>query len=243
MRIRTIKPEFFTHESLFDLEKETGLPIRIAFAGIWCACDRSGRFKWEPRRLGVSILPYDGVDFSRVLDALSTRGFIVKYRVGDAWFGVIPSWSKHQFVNPREQVSNIPDISDGEVVDASSTRGSRVDHASRKEGKGREGKDIAPVVAIDEKQEREQNLEFNALCQFEGIPLNEIGGRGGKVGTALKVIRLSSPTVTVEEIFRRGKNYKTHFPDISPTCTGLANHWGKCHEARKPAGYQEVRTG
>ena len=69
MRIRTVKPEFFTHEGLFELEKETGLPIRVAFAGLWCAADREGRFKWEPRRLGVQILPYDQVDFSRVLDA------------------------------------------------------------------------------------------------------------------------------------------------------------------------------
>ena len=29
-RIRTVKPELFKHEELFDLERETGLPIRIS---------------------------------------------------------------------------------------------------------------------------------------------------------------------------------------------------------------------
>jgi hypothetical protein len=32
-RIRTIKPEFFRHGGLFDAEIETGLPLRVAFAG------------------------------------------------------------------------------------------------------------------------------------------------------------------------------------------------------------------
>ena len=50
MRIRTVKPEFFTHEGLFDAEKATKLPLRVAFVGLWCAADREGRFRWEPRR-------------------------------------------------------------------------------------------------------------------------------------------------------------------------------------------------
>ncbi|GAA4169527.1 hypothetical protein [Shinella granuli] len=78
-RIRTIKPEFFKHEGIFDAEQETGLPLRLAFAGLWTQCDREGRFAWRPRQLKVDILPYDELDFLRVLDALATRGFIVKY--------------------------------------------------------------------------------------------------------------------------------------------------------------------
>jgi hypothetical protein len=139
MRIRTIKPEFFTHEALFDAETETGLPLRVAFVGLWCAADREGRFRWEPRRLKVQILPYDELDFSRVLDALTTRAFIVKYRVGDAWFAAIPSWTRHQFINNRESSSEIPDISESEQLDACDTREPRVNHACQGEGKGREG--------------------------------------------------------------------------------------------------------
>lgn len=145
MRIRTIKPEFFTHEGLFEAEASTGLPIRIAFAGLWCIADREGRFKWEPRRIGVQILPYDGIDFSRVMDALTTRGFIVKYRVNDAWFGCIPSFGKHQVINNRESASSLPECSANdaffEEIDALATRESRDDNACHKEGKGMEGKE------------------------------------------------------------------------------------------------------
>lgn len=144
MRIRTVKPEFFLHEELHNLERETGDPIRVAFIGLWCAADRSGRFEWRPARLGVQILPYDcanGLDFSRVLDACLTRGFVKKYRVGDAWYGCIPSWMRHQVINNRESPSVLPDISQAEeVADACPTRAQR--EADGKSGlqSGREGK-------------------------------------------------------------------------------------------------------
>lgn len=127
------------HDGLFEAEREFKLPLRVAYAGLWCAADREGRFKWEPRRLGAQILPYDGIDFSRVLDALFTRGFLVQYRVGDVTFGAIPSWRKHQIINNRERSSEIPSPVDGQEVDACLTRERRVTHASKEEGKGREG--------------------------------------------------------------------------------------------------------
>ena len=139
MRIRTIKPEFFTHESLYDLEVSTGLPIRVSFIGLWCAADKEGRFKWEPRRLGVSILPYDLLDFSRVLDALTTRGFIVRYASEKGEFGVIPSFHRHQVINNRERDSELPEPPPMADPDACPTRAPRVPHASKEEGKGREG--------------------------------------------------------------------------------------------------------
>jgi hypothetical protein len=146
MRIRSIKPEFFHHEGLFEAELETKLPIRVAFAGLWCIADREGRFKWEPRRIGVQVLPYDGVDFSRVLDALTTRGFVFKYRVDDEYFGCIPSFLKHQVVNNKERASILPDYLENgaitEEIDASATREPRDDDACHKEGKGtRKGKE------------------------------------------------------------------------------------------------------
>lgn len=140
-RIRTIKPEFFLHEGLFDLEQESQLPVRLAFAGLWCQCDREGRFKWQPRKLKVTILPYDDIDFSRVLDALTTREFVQKYTVGSVEYGLIPSFSDHQVVNNRERPSIIPDprssagmTREPRVADALSTRASK----RLQEGKGRE---------------------------------------------------------------------------------------------------------
>lgn len=152
-RIRTIKPELGAHEGLFDLEKETGLPIRFAWCMLFTVADREGRFTWRPRTLKAQILPHDDLDFSRVLDAWATRGFIQKYRVKGQWYGWIPTFTKHQVINNRESPSDIPPISHADFIfqslDACSTRERRDDDASATrevhalvEGKeGREGKE------------------------------------------------------------------------------------------------------
>ncbi|HTA24717.1 MAG TPA: hypothetical protein VK763_14390 [Terriglobales bacterium] len=149
-RIRTVKPEFFLHEDLYDLEKRTGLPIRLSFVGLWTCADREGRFRWRPRTLKAMILPFDDVDFGRVLDALATRGFIVKYEVSAEFYGCIPSWKRHQVINNRESASEIPAPGEhltGQQLDACPTRAPRVDDATstaleyaQAEGKGTEGK-------------------------------------------------------------------------------------------------------
>lgn len=126
------------HDGLYDAECKEKLPIRIGFIGLWCAADREGRFKWEPRRLGAQILPYDDVDFSRVLDALVTRGFIVKYQINALTYGAIPSWKKHQIINNRERESEIPNFAEDNVLHDDLTRDPRVTHASKAEGKGME---------------------------------------------------------------------------------------------------------
>lgn len=142
-RIRTVKPELFRHEALFEAEQKSGLPLRLAYIGIFTACDREGRFKWKPRTLKLDVLPYDDVDFSRVLDALVTHGFIVKYEFEGDEFGCIPSWSNHQVINNRESASTYPSLEESttctheaRVLDASVTP---LVH-TQVEGKGREWK-------------------------------------------------------------------------------------------------------
>lgn len=110
-RIRTIKPGFFRHEALFDAERGTGLPLRLAFAGLWTAADREGRFKWRPRELKLDCLPHDDVDFAMVLDGLAAIGLIQKYEVDGECFGFIPNWKKHQVINQREAQSCLPEPS------------------------------------------------------------------------------------------------------------------------------------
>lgn len=159
-RIRTIKPELARHEGLFEIERETGLPIRFAWALLPTVCDREGRFRWRPRDLKLDILPYDEIDFSRVLDAWLTRGQVVKYRVGREWYGWIPTFTKHQSINNKEPPGSLPHVEEAEEVtdlrsqqvtdatptreprddDASGTRDQRVGGHAPLEGKGREGK-------------------------------------------------------------------------------------------------------
>ena len=233
MRIRTIKPEFFHHEGLFEAEIETKLPLRVAFAGLWCIADREGRFKWEPRRIGVQVLPYDGVDFSRVLDALATRGFVFKYRVGDACFGWIPSFLKHQVINNRESESVLPDP-DGNIEeipanteesDASATREPREDHACSKEGKGREGKE--GVVSRQLSPELEAfRLRVGAMVRRR--PTTHWSTK--EIKALKEVFAFNTPE---EDLVALEARYKTKDPYLRKELETLLSHWnGEIDKAR-----------
>ena len=153
-RIRTVKPSFFSHYELYQLEIETKLPLRVAYSGLWTQCDREGRFKWSAPELKLGCLPYDEIDFSRVLDALWTRGFIEKYACSGREYGYVPSFLAHQVINNRESDSVLPEPNenniltrDGRVIDACATSlfpaqvegKGREGNRKGKEGKGREG--------------------------------------------------------------------------------------------------------
>lgn len=116
-RIRTVKPELFNHEGLFKAETTYHLPLRLAFIALFTCCDREGRFRWQPGRLKLALLPYDDVDITAVLDALVESGFIKKYECRDETYGCTPSWSRHQHVNHREAESELPAIEDVDPVE------------------------------------------------------------------------------------------------------------------------------
>jgi len=182
-RIRTIKPEFFAHWDLYELEVEVGLPVRIAFAGLWTLADREGRFKWVPQQLKLGCLPYDDVDFSRVLDALTTRDFVVKYTVNNVDYGVISGFSDHQVINNREAESRLPEPNNintltraPRVTDACTT--SEV-HAQAEGKEGREGKgsteplhdsvpeDVVPEITIPLVDKSEFPVTHKMISEWE----------------------------------------------------------------------------
>ncbi|MFZ9611212.1 MAG: hypothetical protein ACO294_10975 [Methylococcales bacterium] len=211
-RIRTIKPDFFSHWALYQLEKETKLPCRLAFAGLWTVADREGRFRWIPQQLKIGCLPYDDVDFSRVLDALATRDFIVKYRVDSIDYGYIPSWNTHQVINNRESDSLLPEPNEINTL----TCEARVDHASAtrevhalvegkgregkgREGKGREGKGIIAINGDSDNQFDEIRLAYPRR------------GGGQKWGDAEKAYKKRlAQKHTHEEILAGVKRYKDY---------------------------------
>lgn len=153
-RIRTVKPEFFKHEELYQAEILEKLPLRMAFVGLWCICDREGRFKWRPNQIKLDVLPYDKVDFSRVIDALATHGFIEEYSAEDNNnYGFVPNFLLHQVINNRESESLLPS-----PFDESSTRDPR--GLSKNKGKGREGNGKGKERKGRELTEQ-ANIDFN----------------------------------------------------------------------------------
>ena len=222
-RIRTIKPEFFKHSGLYDAERETSLPLRLAFAGLWVCADRAGRFKWRPRELKLEALPYDDVDFERVMDALATRGFVVRYASGDDEFGYIPSWKHHQFINNKEPQSSIPNPPINQHIDASATREQREEDANEtrgvKEGKGkgregeRKGQDALRDGVVEEivcahpksvarKLEPSQVRQCDSTAVLEAIQAEEHSagiGKGEAAEGLLAIMRTFADAIPREE--------------------------------------------
>lgn len=107
-RARVVHPNFFLNEQLVAAEQATGLPLRLAYVGLWTQADRMGRFEWRPTVLKLAILPWDACDFAAVLEALEAAGFITSWAVEDRRYGHIPTWARWQRPHPREAPSRIP---------------------------------------------------------------------------------------------------------------------------------------
>lgn len=107
-RKRLVAPQFFKHGELFDAEKASGFPIRVAFEGLWVVSDRRGIFEWRPREMKLEILPYDDLDFADVLAVLLEYDFIRTYEVNGKQYGIVPSFDRWQTFHRNEAPSDCP---------------------------------------------------------------------------------------------------------------------------------------
>jgi len=104
-RIRTIKPEYFLDEGIADLS----LFARLSFPGLWTQVDREGKVEDGHRRLKSQILPYDKVDFDKILEELRVAGFITRYSINGKNYIMVNNFLKHQRPHVRESESSISD--------------------------------------------------------------------------------------------------------------------------------------
>jgi hypothetical protein len=122
-RIRSIKPEFFLHETLTELP-----PLhRLLFIGLWTQADKLGRLEDRPKRLKVALLPFDDCDIEAMLADLHEAGFILRY-TAPATDGMkpcieIPSFIVHQKPHPKETAFPLPPSTNPGVVLAGKRNG------------------------------------------------------------------------------------------------------------------------
>jgi hypothetical protein len=103
-RIRNVKPDFFRHEGLQDLERlNAGKYPMFVFEGIWTKCDLNGIFEWRLRRLKLDILPFLDFDMEETLQILETTGYVKKYEIEGKEYGVVPTFLKHQKISKGEK--------------------------------------------------------------------------------------------------------------------------------------------
>jgi hypothetical protein len=148
-RIRTIKPDFFRHEVLQDLEAANpGRHVMLVFAALWGHCDKLGRFEWRPRQLKLDILPFLEFDMTETLTLLCQAGLLRRYEAEGKQYGLVETFEKHQRISGKEAQESkcFPGPQEGSTGEApeklpGAQEGNGV---QEQEGKGRESAASAP---------------------------------------------------------------------------------------------------
>ena len=133
-RIRTIKPDFWTDETL----TECSLSARLLFIGSWNFADDNGNLEHSAKQLKMKVFPADDVKVTPLLNDLITHGLLIEYSVNGKKYLHIKGFLKHQVIN-RPSKSNIPPFDEslrtpGALTEDSLTEGKGMEV----EGKGME---------------------------------------------------------------------------------------------------------
>jgi len=103
-RIRSIKPEFFKHLELQELESaHPNQYIMLVYSGLWTQCDKNGVFFYNAKVLKNEVLPYIDFDMRKTLDILEREGYFIRFRSGNREYGHIQNFSKYQFPSKNEK--------------------------------------------------------------------------------------------------------------------------------------------
>lgn len=141
-RIRTIKPEFFTSEQIVALS-----PLgRLLFIALWCEADREGRLVWKPLTFKLRYFPGDACDMSALCQELVEADLVRLY--DHARLAYIPSFRRHQYVNPRETASQLPSPEDKNDASARVTDAPVTHRQEGKESRKGETRDSASPLAL-----------------------------------------------------------------------------------------------
>lgn len=106
-RMRTIKPETFTSETLAAIS----VHARWTFAGLWTYCDDDGRGRSDPRLIKAAIWPLDddvtAKDVAVHLDELEAQELICRYQADGKSYLHVVNFAEHQRPN-RPLPSKLP---------------------------------------------------------------------------------------------------------------------------------------
>ncbi len=182
-RIRYLKPEFFFDDDLAELN----FACRLVFQGLWCYADREGRLEDKPKVLKAQIMPYDTVNFNKILDQLSQK-FITRYTINDRKYIQINNFGKHQKPHHTEKESTIPE-SNGVLTVKEPSSNTLKDKEKDK----------------DKDKDKEKYGDFVLLAKIE---YERLVKRFGEDGTKDRIDNLN------EGIGSKGYKYDSHYHTI-----------------------------
>jgi len=147
MRIRTVKPEFWTDELISELS----IQARLLFIALWNVADDEGNFYYSLKQLKIQTLPYDDIDINQLLYELTNKQLILPYKEGSKVYFNIKNFKKHQKIN-RPSPPIYPTMNGNSVSIHTLFNEYSLGKEGRKEGKERKGI-----------KEEEEYIDFNII--------------------------------------------------------------------------------
>lgn len=94
MRIRQIRPEFFTDPVTGHLAPS----VQVTYIGLWCVADDAGWLDWDVPQIGALLYPYKSVHAreSLILKAGAELVAVGRLSVMDCGCALIPTLAHHQ---------------------------------------------------------------------------------------------------------------------------------------------------
>jgi hypothetical protein len=155
MRIRSIRPEFWSSEDVAAMDWHT----RLVFIGLWSYVDDNGVGRDVEPLICAALFPLDGdlPESSRrvtgALRHLSDHGQIVRYKVAGKPYLHVVAWTKHQRIEKASAGRYpLPTSEDAEIQESSpTTPGILPEPSTPGEGeKGRRGEVLLSAEADDD---------------------------------------------------------------------------------------------
>jgi hypothetical protein len=217
-RIRTIKPEFFTSESVSALPYSA----RLTFIGLWTYCDDEWRGVDNVKLIRAAIWPLDDRtlgDIEKDIDELAAHGMVVRYTVNGRNYLHIPGMGTHQRVN-RPTGSKLP---------APPTSGDAVRTHTRLSESSMSSHGSLTEDSPPERNGKEGKGTGNGETHRAGVRESEPNFQNGKAFEPKTSPDSGEPYVPVYQ--RPRKRYcDEHYHPNDKDCTG-------CHNDHGDAGY------
>ncbi len=270
-RIRTVKPEFFRHEGLQDLERDNpGQYVMLTFIGLWSLCDKAGRFEWRPRTIKLDILPFIEFEMEKTLALLECFSYVRRYEIDGKQYGEVPSFSDHQRITGKEAQDGTKypepidyiEINNGEATGKQQGSTREATGSPGREGKGREeekegkGKDLVkssppihpPIMA--KAGAAKTAMTWNAYAtEYQEVygaePVRNAKVNGQLANVIDRIGAIDAPSVAAWFIHHRKRWYveKGHSVEcLQKDCEQLRTEWATGRRSTSTAAMQADRT-
>ncbi len=241
MRIRSVKPEFFTHPEIVDLS----LAGRLLLISLWGQADDEGKLYNNPTRIRANAFGEgDRVNITALLDELEEHGRIIRYTALGRECIYVIHFSRHQKVPAtKKKPSSIPPPAKEQlaVCDPAAIEQLYGSNGAAKQLEGTGNREQGTRTSSAAADGLLQKAMFEAVALACGYDLKAMtASERGRTGKAAK--ELLALGEKPEEVGRFAQDWALTYPDAVLSPQAITNNWSSyCTGRMEAAGKRRRR--